>query len=155
VIGRQHLPLGKRGQTSEVRDQISQFPNFSFCLDEPTLAGRFHGQAVLQRGVLACLPAVLSAVVITKGEAHRAKEGTPAEMDRHRKCNSEFRVTPSLQLHGRKAQQPSNVKCEAVALAAFYLVLFQGGNDHLCILGISDFPAIIGVPAWPMPGLKN
>ena len=32
VIGRQHLPLGKRGQTSEVRDQISQFPNFSFQL---------------------------------------------------------------------------------------------------------------------------
>jgi hypothetical protein len=32
VIGRQHLPLGKRGQTPEVRDQISQFPNFSFQL---------------------------------------------------------------------------------------------------------------------------
>ena len=32
VIGRQHLPLGKRGQTLEVRDQISQFPNFSFQL---------------------------------------------------------------------------------------------------------------------------
>jgi len=32
VISREHLPLGKRGQTSEVRDQISQFPNFSFQL---------------------------------------------------------------------------------------------------------------------------
>jgi hypothetical protein len=34
------------------------------------VVGRFHGQAVLRRRVLACLPAV----------AHRAKEGTSAEV---------------------------------------------------------------------------
>jgi hypothetical protein len=49
---------------------------------EPTVVGRFHGQALLQRGVLDCLPAILSAVVLTKVEARRAKEGTSAEMDR-------------------------------------------------------------------------
>jgi hypothetical protein len=56
------------------------------------VVGRFHGQAVLQRRILDCLPAVLSAVlsavdsskeeVITKGEARRAKVGTSAEIDR-------------------------------------------------------------------------
>ena len=54
------------------------------------------GQTVLQRRVLACLPAVLSAVVFTKAEARRAKEGTSAEIDRslwdHRNRNSEFRA---------------------------------------------------------------
>jgi hypothetical protein len=49
---------------------------------KPTVFGRFHGQAVLQRRVLDCLPAVLSPVALTKGEARSAKEGTPAEIDR-------------------------------------------------------------------------
>ena len=35
---------------------------FSFCCGKPTVGGRFHGQVVLQRRVLACLAAVLSAV---------------------------------------------------------------------------------------------
>ena len=39
---------------------------------KPIVVARFHGQAVLQRRVLACLPT----------EAHGAKEGTSAKIDR-------------------------------------------------------------------------
>jgi len=69
-----------------------------FLRKQPTLVSRFYGQVVLQRRVPACLPAFLSAVlsrrsvakaeglakeeVLTKGEAHRAKEGTSAGVDR-------------------------------------------------------------------------
>ena len=84
------------GQRSEVRGRRQRsevgFPNFpisafSFCLVRPTVAGRFHVQAVLRRGVLDCLPAGLVAVesskeeVITKGGRSQS-EGTSAEMDR-------------------------------------------------------------------------
>jgi hypothetical protein len=49
---------------------------------ESTVVARFYGEAVLQRRVLDCLPAVLSSVVSTKEEARRAKEGTSAEINR-------------------------------------------------------------------------
>jgi hypothetical protein len=41
------------GRRSEVRFPNFPISDFSFCLREPTLVGRFHGQAVLQRRVLA------------------------------------------------------------------------------------------------------
>jgi len=50
VIGRQHLPLEERGQRSEGGSAFS-FQLFSVFIATATVAGRFHGQAVLQRRV--------------------------------------------------------------------------------------------------------
>jgi hypothetical protein len=63
------MGLEVRGQRAEVACQ--------FRFGKPTVAGRFHGRAFLQCRVVDCLPVVLSAVVIRKEEAHRAKERLP------------------------------------------------------------------------------
>lgn len=72
-----------RGRKSEVGGrgcfQFSAFQLFSVCLATPTVVAGFHGEVVLQRRVLACLPT----------EAHGAKEGTSGEIDRPlRECRN-------------------------------------------------------------------
>ena len=61
VLGR-HWPATPAPWVTKSEVRFPNFPisAFSFCLIKPTVVGRFHGQAVLQRRVLAGTPAVLS-----------------------------------------------------------------------------------------------